>query len=882
MSKVFLVDGSSVLFRSYHGIKELSRSDGMATNAIYGYLLTIRSLLNEYHPREMVIAFDRREKTFRDEKYSEYKANRTAPPEDLIRQVPYIRKITELLGIPQIEKAGFEADDLIGSMAVWLSNCGRESVIVSLDKDLMQLVNDSVSLLRLTPTRNNKMYTPVEVKERYGVGPEQLIDIFALMGDSVDNIPGVPGIGEKTALSLILEFGSLEGVYENLDKIRGKRQQTLREHRDKAFLSRELVTIDVHVPLELNDCFFQIQPADACSLCDIYQELEFRTFAAELTPQPVQDVKSDYRIINTADDLRMVIRQIQQKGFCAVDTETDSLDPLKACVVGISISIEENQGWYIPLAHRNGKNLPREEGLPLLKSLLESTEIKKTGHHLKFDTHTLANETIFLQGITDDTLIASNLVMPELQSHKLDDLAFHQLNMQMTPITELIGKGKGQCTMADVEIEKVSRYACEDTDATWRLHHLIIPRIRELDLECLYRDVEIPLLQLLVKMERKGILVDPLILQNQSRALEEDLKRLAQDIYQSVGREFNLNSPLQLAQILYDDLKILSGRKRSTRADILEKLAEDGVPIANQILEYRQLQKIKSTYLDALRKLIDPVTGRLHTTFSQTVANTGRISSSDPNLQNIPIRTDVGRRVRKAFLAAPGTKLLSLDYSQIELRVLAHISKDPGLLRAFAANEDIHARTAADVFGVAIDEVTSDMRRKAKEINFGLNYGMSPYGLARRLGISDKEASNYIETYFYRFPRVQTYMDDTVTFAQNHRFVKTLLGRRVPTLDIHNPNRMRQENARRAAINAPIQGSAADLLKTAMVAVDRHLNPEHAAILLTVHDELILEVKEDQVDEVRKLCQDWMENALKLDVPTPVDYAIGNSWAELN
>ena len=321
---------SSVLFRSYHGIKELSRSDGMATNAIYGYLLTIRSLLNEYHPREMVITFDRREKTFRDEKYSEYKANRTAPPEDLIRQVPYIRKITELLGIPQIEKAGFEADDLIGSMAVWLSNCGRESVIVSLDKDLMQLVNDSVSLLRLTPTRNNKMYTPVEVKERYGVGPEQLIDIFALMGDSVDNIPGVPGIGEKTALSLILEFGSLEGVYENLDKIRGKRQQTLREHRDKAFLSRELVTIDVHVPLELNDCFFQIQPADACSLCDIYQELEFRTFAAELTPQPVQDVKSDYRIINTADDLRMVIRQIQQKGFCAVDTETDSLDLVKS------------------------------------------------------------------------------------------------------------------------------------------------------------------------------------------------------------------------------------------------------------------------------------------------------------------------------------------------------------------------------------------------------------------------------------------------------------------------------------------------------------------------------------------------------------------------
>jgi len=462
----------------------------------------------------------------------------------------------------------------------------------------------------------------------------------------------------------------------------------------------------------------------------------------------------------------------------------------------------------------------------------------------------------------------------------LDDLVFTEFGMRLTPISELIGSGKKQINMADVEVEKTSYYACEDSDASWQFCNALIPRF-EGGLKTLYRDVEMPLLTVLAKMERRGITVDPNVLEEQSHVLGQELHELEETVYESVGKKFNLNSPLQLAQILYDDLKILTGRKRSTRADILEKLADEGVEIARQILDYRHRQKIKSTYLDALRKLIHPRTGRVHTTFNQAVATTGRISSSDPNLQNIPIRTELGRRVRRAFVAPRGTCLLSLDYSQIELRVLAHISKDPGLIQAFTQGEDIHNRTAAEVFGVNISEVNSDMRRKAKEINFGLNYGMSPYGLARRLNIQDAEASQYIETYFHRYPRVQQYMDETVAFAHEHHWVETLLHRRIPTRGIDDSNRMRQENAKRAAINAPIQGSAADMLKVAMVQIDREVNPEHATILLTVHDELVLEVKEEKVDDIRQSCKEIMEQAVALDVPTPVEYSTGSSWAEL-
>ena len=548
----------------------------------------------------------------------------------------------------------------------------------------------------------------------------------------------------------------------------------------------------------------------------------------------------------------------------------------------MSLSIEDKQGWYIPLGHEEGNNLPKEQAFPILQTILESNEIKKVGHNLKYDYHILKNEGITLCGILEDTLIISYLLDPGLQSHKLDDLAFSLLRMKMTPITDLIGRGKEQQCMKDIPIDIVSPYACEDTDAAWRLFHLIEPQLKQNAAWIPYiRNIERPLMPVLAAIERRGILVDPDILERQSIEITQEMQILESAIFDSVGKKFNLNSPSQIAEILYDDLQILSGRKRSTRADILTNLANEGVQIAQQLLDYRHRQKIKSTYLDSLRKLIRPETGRVHTTFHQTVTNTGRISSSDPNLQNIPTRTDLGRRVRRAFVASPGHVLLSLDYSQIELRILAHVSRDPGLLKAFTAGEDIHNRTAADIFAVPLEEVTKDMRRKAKEINFGLNYGMSPYGLAKRLGIDDKEAATYIEKYFIRYPNVQLYMDDTVAFAKDNLNVVTITGRRIPTPGIRDANRMYQENAKRAAINAPIQGSAADMLKVAMINVDQALDPNEAAILLTVHDELLIEVKSEKISKISQLCRDIMEQALPISIPTPVEISYGNDWADL-
>lgn len=886
MNQVFLVDGSSVFFRAFHAIRDLRRSDGVATNALYGYIATLRSILNEYRPVEMVVAFDLPEPTFRHKRYEKYKANRLSPPDELIAQIPFIKSVTEMLGIPQIEKAGYEADDLIGAIALRQAEQGKEVILVSGDKDLFQLIGPSIRMLRLVPMGKNQIYGEAEVKERYGVAPNQIADVFALMGDSSDNVPGVPGIGEKTAIALIQQYGSLETLYEHLDEIKGaKRQETLRDHMDMAYLSRELVTLATDIPLDLSSGFTEMKPVDCDGLRAFFEEMEFRTFAADL-PRDEHAAKppgDDYQTVDTIAQLQEVVRRIRKKGACAVDTETTSLDTLSARLVGISLTVEERQGWYIPIGHHQGRNLPREEAFPLLKEILESETVEKTGHNLKYDFHIFANEGIALNGIRHDTLIASYLAQPVRESRKLDDLALKELGMRMTPITDLIGEGKNQKCMADVEIERVSSYACEDTDAAWRLMHLVIPKIREREMDFLYSQVEMPLLRVLAAMERKGICVDAETLQGQSRELSEEMKNLERDIYQSVGREFNLNSPSQLAQILYDDLKILSGHKRSTRADILEKLAEEGVPIARQILDYRHRQKIKSTYLDALQKLIRPETGRVHTTYNQAVVNTGRISSTDPNLQNIPIRTDLGRRVRRAFTAAEGYVLISLDYSQIELRVLAHMSGDPGLQKAFSAGEDIHSRTAAEIFGVPITEVTPDMRRKAKEINFGLNYGMSPYGLAQRLAIDDKEASSYIQTYFARYPRVQNYMDEVTAFAREHLFVTTLFNRRVPTPGIRDSNRMQQENARRAAINAPIQGTAADLMKKAMVDVFDELRglEEVASILLTVHDELLLEVREERVEEIGSRCRKRMEEAVSFSVPTPVETSIGRNWAEL-
>ncbi len=880
MEKVFLIDGSSVFFRSYHAIPDLHRSDGMLTNALYGYLLTLRNLFQEYHPKEMIVAFDLPEQTFRKDLYEAYKANRVEPPEDLVAQIPYIKEATDLLGITQFELPGYEADDLIGTIAKQLEEEGKGAIVVSADKDLLQLVNNKVSVLRQTP-RSNQLYGEKEVQNRFGVSSEQLVDYFALMGDSSDNIPGVPGIGEKTARDLIQQFGSLESLYDNLDQVKGKkRKETLEKNREMAYLSRQLVEIKRDVDLHFEDQYACVKEIDPEKLYRFYMDMEFRSLAEEIE-RDIEDEELCYETVGDAASMESIAKALQKKGIFAVDTETTSLNSLQADLVGISISVEPQQGWYFPLGHLTGENLTKEVVLQHLGPLFESEEIGKVGHNIKYDLHILENAGFTVEGIRGDTLIASCLVQPEVQSRKLDDLAFSQVGMKMTSISDLIGKGKKQLSMAQVPVEVVSTYACEDTDATWRLHEVYEKKLNAMKMRGLYEDLELPLLRVLADMETRGVRVDPEILQEQSDALGEEIKALERDIYDSVGREFNINSPLQLAEILYDDLQLLSGRKRTTRADILEKLANEGVGFAQKILDYRHRKKIKSTYLDALHDLIDPKTGRVHTTYSQTVAQTGRISSSDPNLQNIPIRTDLGRRVRRAFLAADGYLLISLDYSQIELRILAHIAGDEGLKRAFLAGEDIHRRTAADIFDVSMDDVTPDMRRKAKEVNFGLNYGMSPYGLAKRLGIPEKEAQSYIETYFQRYPMVQQYMDQTVAQAKEQLYVTTIMGRRISTAGINQDNRMRQDNAKRAAINAPIQGSAAELLKVAMIRVSEQLQEQEANILLTVHDELILEVKEDLVDEVAQQCRHCMENAMELSVPIPVEISIGTSWADL-
>ncbi|MBN2329707.1 MAG: DNA polymerase I [Candidatus Omnitrophica bacterium] len=890
MSEAFLVDGSSIFFRAFHAIRELRRSDGLATNALYGYISTLRSIMKEYNPTDMAVAFDLPEPTFRHKRYESYKGNRAAPPEELVDQIPLIKSVTEKMGIPQIEKAGYEADDLLGAMARRLAAAGGSVMLVSGDKDLFQLVSPSIRMLRLNPAGKNKIYGEAEVEERYGVPPSRIVDVFALMGDSSDNIPGVPGIGEKTAVALIQQYGSIESIYEHLDEIKGKkRQENLRENRDMAFLSRELILLATDLDLEWPDEFTRLRSVNVEELRRFFEEMEFRTFAADLprgdSPEagPSSSLEIHYQTVASIEDLRGLIENVKKKGACAVDTETTSLDALGARLVGVSISIEDGQGWYIPLGHHQGDNLPREQALALLREILESESIAKTGHNLKYDLHVLANEGVYLRGELDDTLIASYLSQPQRESRKLDDLAFKELGMEMTPISDLIGTGRNQKSMADVAIEQASPYACEDTDAAWRLKNLLIPKVNDLKMKFLYRQVEMPLLEVLAAMERKGIRVDPSALDRQSRELSGEMEALEQEIFQSVGREFNLNSPSQLAEILYDDLKILRGRKRSTRAGILENLAKEGAPIARQILDYRHRKKIQSTYLDALPKLIRPETGRVHTTYNQAVVNTGRISSTDPNLQNIPIRTDLGRRVRSAFISSEGFVLASLDYSQIELRILAHVSRDPGLRRAFSAGEDIHARTAAEVFGAALESVTPEMRRKAKEINFGLNYGMSPFGLAQRLGIENEEAASYIQTYFARYPLVQTYMDETTIFARDNLYVTTVLNRRIPAPGIRDSNRMRRENAQRAAINAPIQGSAADLMKKAMVDVSDELkkDADKASILLTVHDELVLEIREDAVDEICARCRRRMEDALEFSIPIPVEIAVGPSWADL-
>ena len=893
MKTAYLIDGSSYFFRAFHAVGNLARSsDGMPTGAIFGFVKSLRQIEQTYQPDTIVVAFDCREPTFRHEIDKSYKANREAPPEDLLVQQPYVKEILAAWGILTMEQPGYEADDILGTLADRFAAEGWEVVIASGDKDFFQLVDDHVRVLRQHMDRV-KIYREKEVRERYQVAPDKLVDVFALMGDNVDNVPGVPGIGEKTAMDLIMRFGSLGGLYSNVDQVKGpKRRDALRMNRDQAYRSRELVTIRRDVPLEVTDVVLSAPRPDPKRLLNLYRDLEFRSLAREMEAdmavsgiqeEPEGTRHADYEIIRSVDRLQAVVQEIKRASVFSLDTETTSLNTRQAELVGLSISVRSGQGWYIPIGHREGHCIDLDLVRAYLGPVFSDPERKKCGHHLKYDALVLSRHGMPVAGIAHDSLIASYLVEPERSSRKLDILAADHLGMRMTPIEDLIGSGKHQRSMADVSVKRVGPYACEDSDAALRLYEFFDSKLDTFGLRRLYQEVEMPLVSVLGAMEARGVRVDPGILEEQSQALKEELKGLEADIHRLAGHEFNVNSPAQLAKVLYDEMKLVSGRKKSTRASILERLATDGCEIARKVIDYRQRAKLQSTYLDALKELIYPSTGRVHTNYNQAVTNTGRLSSSDPNLQNIPIRTPLGRRVRRAFVAEPGHLLLSGDYSQIELRILAHLSQDPGLLEALGSGEDIHRRTAAEVFNVPLDRVTEDMRRKAKAINFGLNYGMSSYGLSQRLGIPVEEAEDYIRLYFARYPLVRQYMDRVAREGREKRFVTTLLGRRVPTWGIDDSNRTRAENARRAAINAPIQGSAADLLKKAMVDCHRRLAGEPADMILTVHDELIFEVDARRVEEIAEVVRETMEGALDEDlpVPTPVKISWGENWAEL-
>ena len=879
-----LIDGNSYLFRAFHAITGMTRSDGSPTGAVFGFLNSLDLIEKTVADASLVAVFDTAAPTFRAEIDEGYKANRDECPAKLVEQIPIVKGVLDALGIPRFEMDGYEADDLIGTIARWWERRGGRAVIASGDKDLLQLVTGKVSVLR-THLNKTKIYDPEAVREKYQVLPERLPDVLALMGDSVDNIPGVPGIGEKTAGSLIAEFDSLDGVFANLDKVKGpKRRQTLQEHRDVAFRALELATIRIDAPVEVSEDLLARREPDADGLYALFSELEFRTRAAHWRGQAgVAEPAKSYELVESLERLADIIAELDTEAALAFDTETDSLDAQNAELVGFSFAQKDGEAYYVSLTHADARNVDREKALDVIRDWLEDPRRKVVAHNLKYDAHVLARYGLSVRG-ADDTMLMSQLADPDSGSHGLKDLSARLLQMPMASYEDIAGKGQTQRTFDELTAHDVYEYGAADSDATQQLHAYYSRRIAERGVKELYEDVERPLVDVLRRMESLGVLIDAGVLAEQSRELACEMAELETLIQEEAGHDFNLRSTAQLAKVLYDEMGLKPpGRTRSTRADVLEKLAAQGVPICHSIIEYRQRAKLKSTYLDALPGLVSPRDGRVHTTYHQASANTGRISSSDPNLQNIPVRTEMGKRVRSAFVAPEGKRLLSADYSQIELRILGHLAEDPGLLGAFERGEDIHTKTASEIFGVPASDVDDSMRSKAKAVNFGLNYGMTAHGLAERLGIGRAEAQKYINAFFDNFPRVRAYLDGIVEKAKADGYIRTLMGRRIPARGLEDQSRQRREAARRAAINAPIQGAAADMLKKAMVCVDAWIEKEHppAAMLLTVHDELVFEVEAGALEEVSTHIRGLMEGVMDLGIPTPVDIASGGNWAEL-
>ncbi|MGH8127043.1 MAG: DNA polymerase I [Gammaproteobacteria bacterium] len=885
MSKrLILVDGSSYLYRAFHALPPFATSDGRPTGAVYGVLNMLRKLLREEPSSHIGVVFDAPGPTFRDELFERYKANRAPMPDDMRPQVEPLLIAIQALGLPLLRETGVEADDVIGTLAHEAADAGYDVVIVTGDKDMAQLVNDRITLL---DTMRDRRLDSAGVEEKFGVPPTCIIDLLALMGDTSDNIPGVHGVGPKTAAKWLQDYGSLDELLAHADDIKGKAGERLRDSFDDIQLSRELATIKCDVKLDVEPAGLTAGEPDTEALRQIYADLEFKSWLAELGEAESAAPERDYEIVTTEAQLDAWIKRLEKSELFAVDTETTSLDYLMARIVGISFALAADDATYVPLAHTEAQPFDREAVLERLRPLLESAERGKVGHHLKYDAHVFANHGIKLAGIRHDTLLESYVLDPTAGRHDMDSLAERALNEKTIDYDEVTGTGRKRIGFEDVPIEAAGQYAAEDADITWRLHENLWPRLQALPRACeVYESIELPIVPVLLAMERHGVLIDCDQLAKQSAELEKRMAELQQAAWDCAGQEFNLSSPVQLGEILYDKLALPARHKTpkgqpSTAEKVLLELADEH-ELPKLILDYREVSKLRSTYTEKLPASVNPSTGRVHTSYNQTGTSTGRLSSSDPNLQNIPVRSEEGRRIRQAFIAPPGCVVLAADYSQVELRIMAHLSGDQGLRKAFAEKLDIHTATAAEVLGKKMDEVTAEERRAAKATNFGLIYGMSAFGLARQLGISRGEAEDYINRYFDRYPGVRHYMDSTREQARRDGYVETLFGRRLYVPEISSRNMQRRQGAERAAINAPMQGTAADIIKRAMITIHawcaRDAVP--ATLIMQVHDELVFEVEEKFVDTAREEIRRQMQDAADLSVPLVVDIGTGANWDE--
>jgi DNA polymerase-1 len=920
--KFVLVDGSYYMFRAYHGMPELNNGKGEPTGAIFGVINMLRKLIKEYQPDYLAVVFDAKGKTFRNDMYAEYKAHRPPMPDDLVCQIAPIHTIIRALGFPLLVIDNVEADDVIGTLATQASEQGLMTYISSGDKDLAQLVDDHV---RLVNTMNNTVLNSDGVLEKYGVAPSSIIDYLALMGDSSDNVPGVPKVGPKTAVKWLTEHGSLKDIVAHADEIKGKVGESLRANMDLLYLSKELVTLKLDVDLEFKPHELVQTEPDKEALRKAYSHWQFRSWLSELdqtgnnndeqmaapgTPEtvtkkreepveasiPVQKKKMDikttdkreYETIFSSGDLDRWLEKLEQSDLFAIDTETTSLDYMVAQLVGLSFSVAAGEAAYVPVAHDYEgapKQLSRELVLKKLKPILEDPNKPKLGQNIKYDKNILANYDINLTGIAHDSMLQSYVLDSTASRHDMDSLALNYLQRTTTHYEDVAGKGSKQIPFNQVPIEEAAPYAAEDADITLQLHQNFWPELQQnKKLQHIYETLEIPLLSVLSQVERNGVVVDADMLAQQSHELESRMGELEQQAHDLAKQTFNISSPKQIQKILYEEMQlpILAKTPKgqpSTAESVLQELAQD-YDLPRLILDYRSLSKLKSTYTDKLPGQINPDTGRVHTSYHQAVAATGRLSSSDPNLQNIPIRTEEGRRIRQAFVAPENCVLLAADYSQIELRIMAHLSQDKGLLEAFSQNEDVHRKTAAEVFATTIDKVSSEQRRAAKAINFGLIYGMSPFGLAKQLGITRREAKEYVDRYFEHYPDVKNYMEITREQAREQGYVETVFGRRLYLPEINARNAARRQYAERTAINAPMQGTAADIIKRAMIDIQACLNSDYPKVklIMQVHDELVFEIPEDRVEVLKPEITNIMTRAADLSVPLLVNIGTGDNW----